>query len=154
MLGRVFRHGILQRLQTNSGFSSQSFRKFTSRAHACESFKHATQSRRIEHLEEHDNVVGVLDDTKPRTGLSGSHLGRPARFAKAASMHRALIAFGSNMGHRVSDIERALMEMDKRRLKIKSVSRLYETEPMYVTDQDVFLNGACEVSETVTVVDV
>lgn len=63
-------------------------------------------------------------------------------------MHRAMIAFGSNVGRRISHIENALMEMDKRRLNVKSVSSLYETEPMYVTDQDVFLNGACEVSET------
>jgi hypothetical protein len=144
MLGRVFRHGIVQRLENNRVFSLQSFRKFRSSAHACESFKRATE-------EHHD--VGFLDDAKPRMALSDSHLGRPARFGEAASMHRALIAFGSNIGHRISYIEKALMEMDKRRLKIKSVSSLYETEPMYVTDQDFFLNGACEVSQTVTVVE-
>ena len=29
---------------------------------------------------------------------------------------------------------------------MKRTSSLWETEPMYVTDQDRFLNGACEVS--------
>lgn len=59
---------------------------------------------------------------------------------------RAFIAFGSNLGDRVGHIEKALKEMEKRQLKIKSVSALYETDPMYVTNQDTFLNGVCEVS--------
>jgi 2-amino-4-hydroxy-6-hydroxymethyldihydropteridine diphosphokinase/dihydropteroate synthase len=60
---------------------------------------------------------------------------------------RAFIAFGSNLGDRVGHIEKALKEMEKRQLKIKSVSALYETDPMYVTNQDTFLNGVCEVSQ-------
>ncbi len=59
----------------------------------------------------------------------------------------AYIALGSNLGDRVAEIERACNEMDKRGIKVKRTSSLWETEPMYVTDQDRFLNGACEVRE-------
>lgn len=57
----------------------------------------------------------------------------------------AYIALGSNLGDRVAEIETACNEMDKRGIKVKRTSSLWETEPMYVTDQDRFLNGACEV---------
>ncbi|KAJ4225367.1 trifunctional dihydropteroate synthetase [Fusarium solani] len=57
----------------------------------------------------------------------------------------AYIALGSNMGDRVAEIERACNEMDRRGIKVKRTSSLWETEPMYVTDQDRFVNGACEV---------
>jgi 2-amino-4-hydroxy-6-hydroxymethyldihydropteridine diphosphokinase/dihydropteroate synthase len=56
----------------------------------------------------------------------------------------AYIALGSNMGDRVAEIERACNEMDRRGIKVKRTSSLWETEPMYVTDQDRFVNGACE----------
>ncbi|KAK2592838.1 trifunctional dihydropteroate synthetase [Conoideocrella luteorostrata] len=35
--------------------------------------------------------------------------------------------------------------MDRRGIRVKRTSSLWETEPMYVLDQDRFLNGACEV---------
>ncbi|KAM0431910.1 hypothetical protein ACHAPT_005163 [Fusarium lateritium] len=57
----------------------------------------------------------------------------------------AYIALGSNLGDRVAEIERACNEMDRRGIKVKRTSSLWETEPMYVTDQDRFVNGACEV---------
>jgi len=58
----------------------------------------------------------------------------------------AYIALGSNLGDRISWIERACNEMDARGIKVTRTSSLYETEPMYVLDQDSFVNGACEVS--------
>ncbi|KAH6895563.1 Dihydropteroate synthase-like protein [Thelonectria olida] len=57
----------------------------------------------------------------------------------------AYIALGSNLGDRVAEIERACNEMDKRGIKVKRTSSLWETEPMYVEDQARFVNGACEV---------
>lgn len=61
------------------------------------------------------------------------------------STKTAYIALGSNLGDRVAEIEAACREMDKRGIRVKRTSSLWETEPMYVTDQDRFLNGACEV---------
>lgn len=65
-------------------------------------------------------------------------------------MHRVMVAFGSNLGDRVSHIEAALQELNKRRVKVRAVSALYETMPMYVTEQATFLNGVCEVSQCST----
>lgn len=62
-----------------------------------------------------------------------------------ATMHRAMIALGSNIGNRVKMIEEACEKMSTRGIKIKATSLLYETAPMYVTDQDAFYNGICEV---------
>ncbi|RYP91812.1 hypothetical protein DL770_002068 [Monosporascus sp. CRB-9-2] len=57
----------------------------------------------------------------------------------------AYIALGSNLGDRVAMIEQACKEMDARGIRVKRTSSLWETEPMYVLDQDRFVNGACEV---------
>lgn len=58
---------------------------------------------------------------------------------------KAYIALGSNLGDRVAEIEKACNEMDRRGIRVKRTSSLWETEPMYVLDQAAFLNGACEV---------
>ncbi|KAK3319313.1 Dihydropteroate synthase-like protein [Apodospora peruviana] len=60
----------------------------------------------------------------------------------------AYIALGSNLGDRIAWIEKACNEMDARGIKVKRTSSLWETEPMYVLDQDRFVNGACEVETT------
>lgn len=62
-----------------------------------------------------------------------------------ARKRTAYIALGSNMGDRIGWIEKACNEMDARGIKVKRTSSLWETEPMYVLDQDRFVNGACEV---------
>jgi hypothetical protein len=58
----------------------------------------------------------------------------------------AYIALGSNLGDRIGWIEKACAEMDLRGIRVKRTSSLWETEPMYVLEQDRFVNGACEVS--------
>ena len=58
----------------------------------------------------------------------------------------AYVAIGSNLGKRMRWIERALRELKLRGVVIKRTSSLWETEPMYVTDQERFLNGVIEVS--------
>lgn len=57
----------------------------------------------------------------------------------------AYIALGSNLGDRVAEIEKACNLMEQHGIRVKRTSSLWETEPMYVRDQDRFLNGACEV---------
>jgi 7,8-dihydro-6-hydroxymethylpterin-pyrophosphokinase (HPPK) len=64
---------------------------------------------------------------------------------------RAYIALGSNLGDRVDWIEKACNELDRRGIKIKRTSSLWETEPMYVLGQDRFVNGACEVCRLASV---
>ncbi|RDA85594.1 hypothetical protein CP532_0905, partial [Ophiocordyceps camponoti-leonardi (nom. inval.)] len=61
---------------------------------------------------------------------------------------KAYIALGSNVGNRIGEIEKACREMDRRGIRVRRTSSLWETPPMYVTDQDRFINGACEVETT------
>jgi 7,8-dihydro-6-hydroxymethylpterin-pyrophosphokinase (HPPK) len=61
------------------------------------------------------------------------------------TMHRAMIGLGSNIGDRVSMIEQAYDKMLAQGITIRATSLLYETAPMYVTDQAAFYNGVCEV---------
>ncbi|KAI3402081.1 hypothetical protein diail_10 [Diaporthe ilicicola] len=66
---------------------------------------------------------------------------------------KVYIALGSNLGDRIAEIERACREMDARGIIVKRTSSLWETEPMYVTDQDRFVNGVCEVETTLEPLD-
>lgn len=64
---------------------------------------------------------------------------------EACSKRKAYIALGSNLGDRVGMVENACNEMSARGIYITQTSSLWETEPMYVLDQNSFVNGACEV---------
>ncbi|KAM0309026.1 hypothetical protein ACHAO8_009433 [Botrytis cinerea] len=71
------------------------------------------------------------------------------KLSKTQSQPRlAYIALGSNLGDRVGWIETACNKMSQRGIRVKRTSGLWETEPMYVLDQENFLNGACEVETT------
>ena len=65
---------------------------------------------------------------------------------RGSQVHRAFIALGSNVGDRVEMIERACLELDRANIKVKRTSSLFETTPMYVLEQDTFINGVCEVN--------
>jgi 2-amino-4-hydroxy-6-hydroxymethyldihydropteridine diphosphokinase / dihydropteroate synthase len=54
------------------------------------------------------------------------------------------------MGDRLSNIESACHLIDSLNpsTRITRTSGLWETEPMYVEDQDKFLNGVCEIETT------
>lgn len=73
--------------------------------------------------------------------------GLPEVVSRVKTAKIAYIAFGSNLTNRVHWIERALrqMELKKYGIKILKTSSLWETDPMYVLEQDKFLNGVCEV---------
>jgi hypothetical protein len=147
MWARVFRHGISQQLETVWPTWTRSITRLASSAHAFESPENESQNRRSRDLETLCGDVVRSSDDKPDGAMSGH--ARPSGRSLNCGLSepsRAFIAFGSNLGDRVGHIEKALKEMEKRQLKIKSVSALYETDPMYVTNQDTFLNGVCEVS--------
>ena len=81
------------------------------------------------------------------------HKQQPPRSFSSCACHAPLpakktayIALGSNLGDRVAEIEKACNEMDHAGIRVKRTSSLYETQPMYVLDQNRFLNGVCEVS--------
>jgi dihydroneopterin aldolase/2-amino-4-hydroxy-6-hydroxymethyldihydropteridine diphosphokinase/dihydropteroate synthase len=54
------------------------------------------------------------------------------------------LALGSNIGDRVANIEGALSYLERNSdVRIVDTSFLYETQPMYVSDQPKFINAAC-----------
>jgi 2-amino-4-hydroxy-6-hydroxymethyldihydropteridine diphosphokinase len=59
-------------------------------------------------------------------------------------MDEVYIAFGSNIGDREANINNAFNAL-KQEMKVLKRSALYETKPMYVKEQDWFLNGAAKV---------
>lgn len=59
-------------------------------------------------------------------------------------MVEVYIAFGSNIGDREDNINRAF-EVLKQKIKIIRSSSLYETKPMYLENQGWFLNGVAKV---------
>lgn len=59
--------------------------------------------------------------------------------------HTAFIALGSNIGNRADYLHTALDAISSY-LTIVDTSHLYETIPMLVTDQPLFLNAVCKVS--------
>ena len=97
----------------------------------------------------HDNIKNVsLKHVSQHQNFSTAH--RNAFNARmnpdSPPMHRAYIALGSNVGERVEMIEKACKEMERAHIRVKRTSSLFETAPMYVLDQDPFMNGVCEVS--------
>lgn len=82
--------------------------------------------------------------SSPNTLSAPDNVNQPSGYKKK---HTAYIAFGSNEGDRVENIEQACKLMEKKLIKIKRTSSLWETEPMYVLTQGKFLNGVCEVSK-------
>ena len=84
-----------------------------------------------------------LDEFAPTLAESNA---LPEGSKKTPTVHTAYIALGSNLGDRIGWIESACKLMSSRHdIKINRTSCLWETEPMYVTDQGSFVNGVCEV---------
>jgi dihydroneopterin aldolase/2-amino-4-hydroxy-6-hydroxymethyldihydropteridine diphosphokinase/dihydropteroate synthase len=84
----------------------------------------------------------------------------PSVWKEADDKHVVAVAFGSNLGDRLANIEHALRLLEdpdilnpadtnssSRKAYIIDTSFLYETAPMYVTDQPDFMNGACLVPD-------
>ena len=82
-----------------------------------------------------DLLASVMEDKKP-----------------VQYRHRAALALGANLGDRFANIELALRLLetppkdgDIPRAAVVDTSFMYETAPMYVTDQPKFINCACMV---------
>lgn len=58
---------------------------------------------------------------------------------------RVVLALGSNLGNRPSNLRRALVEL-RAFGRVEGTSRLYDTAPEYVADQPRFLNAAVELT--------
>ena len=58
---------------------------------------------------------------------------------------KAYIALGSNEGDSLASLEKACRAMAEVGIVVERTSGLYETSPMYLTEQSCFLNAVCEV---------
>lgn len=63
--------------------------------------------------------------------------------------HTAFIALGSNIGDRAAYLHAALDAMSSYSTVVET-SHLYETDPMLVTDQPLFLNAVCKIFTLLT----
>jgi hypothetical protein len=97
------------------------------------------------------------DETKALTGDISSDLtsslesGRNTTEGRPASPKAdVFVALGSNVGDRLEAIEAACRAIDEDDdMRVVRTSSLYETEPMYVKDQARFINGVCQVGQSV-----
>ncbi|TPX62076.1 hypothetical protein PhCBS80983_g00630 [Powellomyces hirtus] len=92
---------------------------------------------------------GVPDDTTPADSVP---LSAPSTKATALEdgderlPHVVYLAFGTNLGNRGKNIKDALKTLEGSPVvQLLDTSFLYETAPMYVTDQPSFLNGCCKI---------
>lgn len=90
-------------------------------------------------------AVPAINITRSRGDYEQRALLAAAETSAAADSRRVFIAVGSNIGDRVDHIRRALQELQANGCTLVDTSRLYESKPMYVEDQDWFMNGAIEV---------
>lgn len=110
--------------------------------------------RKMLHSPSSASVKGIIDSIHvPRYSNPGQKRAFASTGASVASpsskVSRVYVALGSNVGNRMDMIEQACVALSSDPdITIKRTSCLYETEPMYVENQARFLNGACEVSES------
>lgn len=58
--------------------------------------------------------------------------------------HVVYLAFGTNQGNRLENVKQSIDELSQRNIHVARCSALYQSEPMYYTDQPRFLNGVFE----------
>ena len=94
-------------------------------------------------------VLQSLNERQDREINQGSGTEKTEPLHERSSNDRVFIALGSNVGNRLQIIEQACRELDaESTTRILRTSALYETDPMYVENQDRFLNGVCEASSS------
>ncbi len=64
-------------------------------------------------------------------------------------MHTIFLALGSNVGNKKAQIEQAVKHLGKHVDAIQ-IAKLYETQPMYHEDQDLFINTVVKGTTTLT----
>jgi 2-amino-4-hydroxy-6-hydroxymethyldihydropteridine diphosphokinase len=65
------------------------------------------------------------------------------------SAGRVFLSLGSNLGDRDANLRRAVELLAGRGIKVVATSAIYETEPVGVLDQPLFLNQVLEIAPTI-----
>ncbi|KAJ2796638.1 trifunctional dihydropteroate synthetase, partial [Coemansia guatemalensis] len=92
------------------------------------------------------SAPGSAAPTPPRANTPALAAAVPAAEDESEPVaHSAYIALGTNIGDRLQNLHQALdrLNNDLPMSHVAETSFLYETAPMYVTDQPLFLNAAC-----------
>ncbi len=61
---------------------------------------------------------------------------------------RAILGLGSNVGDRLSNLQAAVNFVDLRAGKVRKISSVWETSPVYVINQDPFYNAVVDIETT------
>lgn len=61
---------------------------------------------------------------------------------------RAILGLGSNVGDRLTNLQAAVNYLDLRAGRVLAISSVWETSPLYVTNQDPFYNAVIEIDTT------
>ncbi|KAI7375357.1 hypothetical protein KC336_g20000 [Hortaea werneckii] len=108
------------------------------------------QPREVEVSVGRGKETDILGHASAQTAQNGREMGQPPSEIvdnTTPANDSVYVALGSNVGDRLEAIEAACRAIDEDQdMRILSTSALYETEPMYVENQERFLNGVCEVS--------
>ncbi|KAK9471127.1 Dihydropteroate synthase-like protein [Dipodascopsis tothii] len=94
----------------------------------------------------------TLSVEKPRAVASaaaaGVRVSRSRRYYSTDARpgeHIAYIGMGSNLGERATLLDAALVELEARGVHVEATSSMYESAPMYVENQPLFMNAVCKV---------
>lgn len=101
------------------------------------------------------------DGMRPSDCVLNSYTETISPRSSGQALHKVALALGSNLGDRFANIEMALRLLEtpqpfldreafteSAQLVVVDTSFLYETAPMYVTDQPSFINCACMVGHS------
>src|SRR5205823_5420077 len=95
-------------------------------------------------------VDSAFRSRSKESGASATLNGRKASFEAGARLRRmdesqtVYVSAGSNLGDRLSNLRRAVVELDSGAVEVRRVSSTFETEPLGYADQPWFLNLALE----------
>lgn len=89
--------------------------------------------------------VTIYRSTPSSSSSSSSPARAPIPAASVSEAPRVFLALGSNIEPRLAHISRAVRSLQSGGCTLVGTGKLYESEPMYHTDQSRFLNSAIEV---------
>ncbi len=70
---------------------------------------------------------------------------------KSTSRRPVFLALGSNLGDRMLYLQQAIGKLDDhQKIQVRQQSQVYESEPMYLTEQNQFLNMVVSVTTTLS----
>jgi len=110
----------------------------------------ATSERTREQIDDLENVAkfdssAASTDTFQVPNLNSESQVR-GETSDAGDQHIAYLAFGSNQGNRIENINNALESLEAKNIHVIATSSLYRSKPMYYLRQADFFNGCLKVS--------